>query len=111
MVMKRTSFGYSTKNIPTASRTSYLKTFTRKTELFLKRVRWRVHFHLNPQPKEAEHENYGFKSNKFPPTVNELKDFEMEMTNFIQKIKFGNKSNDFQRKLTNDIKSIKRKER
>ena len=107
--MERTSFGYSTKNIPTASKTSYLKTFIRKTELFLKRVRWRVHFHLNPQPKEAEHENYRFKSNKFPPTVNELKDFEMEMANVIQKIEFGNRSNDFQTKLTNNIKSIKKK--
>ena len=107
--MERTSFGYSTKNIPTAPKTSYLKTFIRKTELFLKRVRCRVHFYLNPQSKDAEHENYGFKSNKFPPTVNELKDFEMEMANLIQKIEFGNKSNAFQRKLAKDMKSIKKK--
>lgn len=42
-------------------------------------------------------------------TVNELKDFEIEMTNLIQKIEFSNMSSDFRRKLANDMKSIKQK--
>ena len=96
--MDRISFEYLTKNIPVALRISYLKKFIEKTELFLKRIRWKAHFFLSTEPTQDTRENYGFKSNKSPPAINELKEFEEEMTNLIQKIEFRQKMNDFQSK-------------
>ena len=65
LIMERISFEYSTKNIPTASKTSYLKRFIDKTEIFLKRMRWKAFFFVNGNTEDTGYEYYGFKSNKF----------------------------------------------
>ena len=70
-------------------------------------MRWKAFFFLNGNTGDTGHENYGFRSNKFPPAINELKEFEEKMTNLIQNIEFGNKNNVFQQKLTRDLKAVK----
>ena len=71
----------------------------------MKRIRWKAFFFLNENNEDTGHENYGFKSNKFPPAIHELKEFEEKKTNLIQNIEFGNKNNDFQQKLIRDLKA------
>lgn len=105
--MDRISFEYSTKNIPTASKSSYLKKFIEKTELFMKRMRWKAYFFLNPKTTPTAQETYGFSTQRSPPVVNELKKFEECMANLIQRIEFENKPNDFQNKLLQDLKATK----
>ena len=80
--MDQITFYYSTKNIPIASRSAYLKRLIEKTESFLKRVRWKPFYFLNPKTAENKHEYYGFNSQKSPPAVNELKDFEPTNPNY-----------------------------
>ena len=105
--MDRISFEYSTKNIPTASKSSYLKRLIEKTELFMKRMRWKAHFFLNPKTTPTEQETYGFNTRRSPPVVNELKEFEKSMASMIQSIEFENIPNDFQSKLLQDLKATK----
>ena len=105
--MDRITFDYSTKNIPNASRSAYLKWLIEKTELLLKRVRWKSFFFLNPKTAENKHENYGFNSQKSLPAINKLKDFEEAMSRLIQTIKFEDKPNEFQKKLYEDLKTVK----
>lgn len=109
--MDKITFDYSTKNIPSSSKTLYSKKLIEKTELFLKRLRWKALFYLNPEAKPKTTETFGFKSRKVPPTISELKEFEHELINLIRNIKFKNNSNGFQQQLKEDIKTIKRSER
>ena len=96
--MERVSFAYSTKNIPTAPKTTYLKKFIEKSELFMKRMRWKALFFLNPNTTESKQDHYGLSTKKSPPAINELKEFEECMVNLIQNIEFENKPSAFQRR-------------
>ncbi len=102
--MNRITFDYSTKNIPTTSKKNYLKNLLNKTEIFIKNVRWRAFYFLNPKQNKNAKETYGFKSNRCPPIVKELEHFENKMMDLIQNIEFKDKTNDFQNKLKKDIK-------
>ena len=50
---------------------------------------------------------YGFKSTKNPPSIEELKDFENDMLNMIQSVKFKQVNNPFLNKLKEDADRIK----
>ena len=82
------NFGYSTKNIPICSEKQYLKTFIDKTEKFVKNLRWRAFFFLNPKADREEKETFGFKSTRPPPHIPELKNFEEGLASMITNIKF-----------------------
>jgi len=81
--MEKLNLGYSTKNIPIPSEKDYLRCLIEKTEHFLRRMRWKAHFFLHPDQSTSTKENFGFKSTKNPPPINELKDFEDGMMNII----------------------------
>lgn len=51
-------------------------------------------------------ENYGFNSRRCPPSVNELTDFEDDMTNLIKIIEYRNMNSKFQSMLSSDIRKI-----
>ena len=53
-------------------------------------------------------ETYGFISTKPPPIIPELKEFENDLVDLIQNIKFRHVPNHFQNKLRKDINLIKK---
>ena len=104
--MEKLNIDYSTKNIPLPSKNDYLQRLIEKTELFVRRMRWKAHFFLNPSTASSPKQTYGFKSTKNPPPIDELKDFEDDMLNMIQSTKFNQVNNSFLNKLKNDTKRI-----
>ncbi|GFS09353.1 inositol hexakisphosphate and diphosphoinositol-pentakisphosphate kinase 2 [Elysia marginata] len=106
----RTNLDYSTKNIPTHGKDLYTKILISKTETFvLKNLRWRAFFFFNPDIKCREKETYGFNSSNPPPAIQELKEFENELTELISNIKFKKASiSSFQKRLKKDIDNIKK---
>ena len=70
-------------------------------------MRWKAHFFLHPDQSTSTKENFGFKSTKNPPPIDELKDFEDGMMNIIQTTKFKPVNNKFLNSLNKDVKHIK----
>ena len=70
-------------------------------------LRWRAHFHLNPEARSTQQETYGFRTKRPPPHIAELESFESEMLKLTQNVKFNNNKTEFQRKLEVDVASIK----
>ena len=104
--MERTSFNYSTKNIPVASPKDYTKCMIEKTEQFLNRMRWKAFHFLNPVTA-ADKETFGFKTKNSPPAIAEMKHFEEGMINIIQNIEYRKVECQFQQDLKDDIASVK----
>ena len=101
------NFDYSTKNIPIPDRKQYLKCMINKTEKFIRNMRWKAFFYLNPDSKQNDKETFGFKSTKPAPLIPELKEFEDGLLNIIQNINFRQTNDVFQKKLKEDITAIK----
>ena len=108
--MERTSFNYSTKNIPVASAKDYTKRMIVRTEEFLRRMRWKAFHFLNPVTA-TDKETFGFKTKNCPPTIEEMKPFEEGMTKMIQNIAYKDVKCQFQQVLKNDIASVKNEDR
>jgi hypothetical protein len=109
--MEQFNLNYSHKNIPTASHSTYLKCLIEKTEHFIRRMRWKALYFLNPDLKDESKETFGFKSKKTPPVIPEMKNFEEKMLKIVKTVKFENNSNNFQQKLKKDVESIKSSDR
>ena len=105
--MEKFNIGYSTKNIPLPSQNDYLQRLIEKTEQFLRRMRWKAFFFLNPDTSNSSKETYGFKSTKNPPPIDELKPFEDDMVRLVQSTKFKKVNNPFLSKLKEDTERIK----
>lgn len=105
--MERVNLGYSTKNIPIPKFSEYQKCLIMRTENFMRAIRWRTFFYLNPEIRAEPGEKYGFKSTKSPPYILELKQFEDGMLELVRSIKCKRISNPFQRKLDEDCASIR----
>ena len=73
--MDKINFNYSTKNIPYGTQGAYKRQLIEKTEVFIKNIRWKAFFFLNPNTKVSDKETFGFKSRKTPPVIDELKVF------------------------------------
>ena len=106
--MEKVSFQYSIKNIPSSSRDIYNLRLIEQTEKFLKRLRWKAFFYLNPKIKVHQHENFGFKSKRTPPCINEIKEFENELIQLMHNIEFKNVHNVFQNQLKTDLIKIRK---
>lgn len=104
--MERTSFNYSTKNIPVASENCYTKRLIEKTEEFLRRMRWKA-FHFLSPTTPADKKTFGFKSKNCPPSVEEMRAFEEGMINIIKNIEYKDVKCQFQQDLKKDISLIK----
>ena len=121
-MMEKLNLTYSTKNIPIPTERNYKLKLIEKTELFIKKVRWKAIFYdmkLNNKNKNKSNNNniknnsknngddtqkenssrYGIKSNKCPPQVKDLTAFEEDMTDLVHQIRFRNVKSNFQRKL------------
>ena len=85
--MDKVELDYSTKNIPIHSRREYRTSLIQKSRIFLRNLRWKAHFYLNPRSKVNNSENYGFKSDKNAPQVLPMKDFESDFIKMIENVK------------------------
>ena len=83
-----------------------MKKLMEQTEKFIKNMRWKAFFFLNPNAKKEDKEVYGFKTWRAPPAIEELKTFEDKMRQMITDIKFKKSDNAFQTSLRNEIKTI-----
>ena len=106
--MEKFNVAYSTKNIPLPSRNDFLQRLIEKTEQFLRRMRWKAYFFLNPDTSTSSKDTYGFKSTKNPPPVEELKEFEDDMLKMVQSLKFKQVNDPFLNKLNGDAERIKK---
>ena len=75
-------------------------------ENLVKRVRWKALQFLGKLDNQARN-NYGFKSNNFPPSANELSNFESDLLMMIHNVEFQPVKNRFLSKLKEDVKTIK----
>ena len=69
-------------------------------------MRWKALQFLGKLDNQARN-NYGFKSNKFPPSANELSNFESDLLMMIHNVEFQPVKNRFLSKLKEDVKTIK----
>ena len=106
--MNKKTFNYSLKNIPIPSKKSYLLKLIEKVELVIKRMRWKaVFFDQKKKDDKSENaDNFGIKSKKCPPQVNDMIAFENDLFYMIKNIKFKQVKNDFLDKLNNDLSEI-----
>ena len=103
--MERVDFSYSMKNISLPSQKEYVLQLIHCVEIFVRNLRWRAYFYLNPQQKPQK-ENFDFKSLKAAPKIKELQWLEDAMYDLVRNIKFKKYSNEFQRKLKDDRMKI-----
>ena len=115
--MQRVNFEYSLKNIPNSSENTYFRVFISKLESFMNRIRWKaLFFDQNKEESETDSddsdetqrkENFGFKTDKVPPSNKDLDYFEDDLMTLMKNITFKKKKdNQFQKKLRNDVKMI-----
>jgi hypothetical protein len=105
--MDQVTLGYSTKNVPVPSQKDYLQRLISSADKFMKSLRWRTFFFLNPESKPNKKETYGFPSTKSPPKLTELKQFEDGILDIIQGIEFKDTTTKFQKQLSKDCKDIR----
>ena len=113
-MMEKLNLAYSTKNIPIPTERNYKLQLIEKTELFIKKVRWKAIFYdmkLNNKNKNKSNNNniknnsknngddtqkenssrYGIKSNKCPLQVKDLIAFEKDMIDLVHQIRYRKK--------------------
>ena len=93
------------------------KCLIHKTEHFLRRLRWRVHFHLQEKDNETSSDSdsdspplnhYGFPSPNSPPIIPELAGFEADLWQLVDSVSFTDTKSNFQKQLLYDAKNIRR---
>ena len=104
--MEKLSFGYSFKNIPIPSEQSYRLKLMEKTEMVIKRMRWKATFNNSKDKKTRK--TYGLKTFRCPSQVKELINFENDLVNIVKNIKFDDnyRRSEFQKQLRKDIGTI-----
>ena len=93
------------KNISLPSQKEYVVCLINSVETFVKNLRWRAHFFLNPQGKPQK-DKFGSMSLKAAPKVKELQILEDGLYNLVRNVEFKKFSNSFQRKLKEDRNRI-----
>ena len=78
------NFQYSMKNIPVPTKQEYLLELIHSVREFGKRMKWRSHFHLNPQPIGTKKETFGFNTSKAAPIIPELKTLEDNLFKLVK---------------------------
>ena len=99
VVMEQVKFDYSMKNIPIPSKQEFMTQMIHSVEYFVKNIRWRAFFFLNPPQSNHTKETFSFRLTSPAPFVPELRDFELKLYDLTKNIRFRNYSNSFQTKL------------
>ena len=105
------NFQYSMKNIPVPTKQEYLLELIHSVREFEKRMKWRSHFFLNPQPTGIKKETFGFNTSKAAPIIPKLKTLEDNLLKLVKDIEFREHNNSFQNKLKHDARNIKNEEK
>ena len=105
------NFQYSMKNIPVPPKQEYLLELIHSVREFGKRIKWRSHFYLNPQPNGIKKETFGFNTSKPAPIIPELKALEDNLFNLVKEIEFREHNNSFQNKLKHDARDIRNEDK
>ena len=118
-IFNKRSASYSTKNIPIPKQDTYLKTLIDKTSNFIRRIRWKAFYFLKSQedsfgsdssddtlePEQTrDRQNFGFRSENSPPPIREISNFEKDIRNLVENIKFNKHKSEFQKQLSKDVK-------
>ena len=94
-------------NNPLTSERQYKLKLVEKIEAVIKRMRWKaLYFDQNEERSNSSKNCFGLKSDKCPPANKLLDNFEKDLYQLVNKIKFKKVSCDFQSKLKEDIKEI-----
>ena len=109
------NYGYSVKNIPIPTKDQYLFALIKKTESFIKWLRWTAFFFLlrfkNTDKNETDGNKYNLKTNRCPPTIDELKAFENDLWNVVENVELGDIQDPFQSKLASDVQKINKSDK
>ena len=98
--------GQSLKNIPVPDTKTYRESLICSLDKVIKAFRWKAKFFFKPAKKQSK-ENYGLNSIKSPEAIPELKNFENELINLAQNIRFRQFENKVQKDLKNTCEKIK----
>ena len=105
-----TNFSFSAKNICIPPRKIYEEKLTQKAIDFIRRLRFRAHFHENPHLRTEKREYYGLKSECKPPDVDFLEDFERDFWKLIRSVRYRSDDlgqiNNFQKNLKSKISDM-----
>ena len=104
-VFSRFVFDYSTKNIPIPTRKEYLIQLLHSVEKFIRNLKWRAHFFLNPSKRERK-ECFGFRSIKAAPIVKDLDHLVKRLYFLVLNIEFRNYDNHFLNRLRSDLNEV-----
>ena len=79
-----------------------------KVESFIKRLRWKAFYFDKKQLNQDEKplNTYGFRSEKTPPTNNDLIRYENDLYELIRNLRYRKVTNNFQKNLLKDIASL-----
>ena len=112
MTFEKLELDYSMKNIPICTKNEYEAQLINKTKEFLRRMRIKAYFFENGKDEDEEEtekkETYGFKSWFNPQPSKYLVEFEKDMMDLINNIKFRTFTNHFQTIMRKDIETIKK---
>ena len=106
--MEKFTINHSLKDIPIPPKRHYLKLLMAKIDDMIARMRWKTYFFLKQSNKENQIQNYGFKTQKTPPSNTILDSFEWEFTNSISDIEFRKYTDTFQKKLCKEVSDIRK---
>ena len=73
-------------------------------------MRWKAYYFLNfnnNKNDETDNETFGFKSKYHPRQLKELENFEKDLFNIVNCLKFRNVNDDFQEQMKSDLSDIK----
>ena len=81
-----------------------------KMESVIKRMRWKAYYFLNcnnNKNDETENETFEFKSKYHPRQLKELENFEKDLFDIVNCLKFRNVNDNFQEQMKSDLSDIK----
>ena len=102
------NISYSTKNIPLPSRSDYVQRLIEKTKQFLRRIRWKAHFFLNPDTAFVFKGNLRLQINQKSTSHRRIKRLRERHAKDIQSVKFKQVNNPSLNKLKEDTDRIKK---
>ena len=111
MDQARTSFNYSTKNIPIHSRKEHKTALLHSFQKLAHRLSWKAWFFLNPNENPSRKETFGLTSTASAPFVPELQTFYNKMIDMMRDVEYRNFSNPLQTELKNDKLKIAQNEK
>ena len=102
------AINYSLKNIPFPSNDSFMKKLIHQTEKLLNRMRWKALFFKKKQEEsenesesddeeEYERKTFGFNTANSPPAIKEISDFEKDVWDLVENVRFTKEKTLFQK--------------